>query len=211
MGHAGAQRVPPRGGAIRHFWGSKLLYVPSEPGQEYRHNDALDPLWNMLNLVPEGRGELVSSATELRLAAACPARYRPLLRRRLFLAHDGLVRRPVLNYAFFRICVAARAVRGVGRRRLGCFHRGGNTRKGTNRNHHQGRGELHSSQTGGGALCSRMNGARTDFHTLYLSSSQSKSRLTLKISPAICQRYQSRHPACSGKYRPRLAPPSADA
>src|SRR5216684_8219366 len=35
------------GGTIRHFWGSELLYVPPEPGQEYRHNDALDPLWNM--------------------------------------------------------------------------------------------------------------------------------------------------------------------
>jgi predicted dithiol-disulfide oxidoreductase (DUF899 family) len=45
------------GGAIRHFWGSEVLYVPPEPGQEYRHNDALDPLWNMLDLTPEGRGE----------------------------------------------------------------------------------------------------------------------------------------------------------
>jgi predicted dithiol-disulfide oxidoreductase (DUF899 family) len=44
------------GGAIRHCWGSELLYVPPEPGQEYRHNDALDPLWNMLDLAPEGRG-----------------------------------------------------------------------------------------------------------------------------------------------------------
>lgn len=42
---------------IRHFWGSELLYVPPEPGQEYRHNDALDPLWNMLDLTPEGRGD----------------------------------------------------------------------------------------------------------------------------------------------------------
>jgi predicted dithiol-disulfide oxidoreductase (DUF899 family) len=44
------------GKAIRHFWGSEVLYVPPEPGQEYRHNDALDPLWNMLDLTPEGRG-----------------------------------------------------------------------------------------------------------------------------------------------------------
>jgi predicted dithiol-disulfide oxidoreductase (DUF899 family) len=44
------------GGAIRHFWGSEVLYVPPESGQEYRHNDALDPLWNMLDLAPEGRG-----------------------------------------------------------------------------------------------------------------------------------------------------------
>jgi predicted dithiol-disulfide oxidoreductase (DUF899 family) len=29
------------GREIRHFWGSEVLYVPPEPGQEYRHNDAL--------------------------------------------------------------------------------------------------------------------------------------------------------------------------
>ena len=46
-----------RGKVIRHFWGSELLYVPAEPGQEYRHNDALDALWNMLDLTPEGRGD----------------------------------------------------------------------------------------------------------------------------------------------------------
>ena len=45
------------GKVIRHFWGSELLYVPPEPGQEYRHNDALDSLWNMLDLTPEGRGD----------------------------------------------------------------------------------------------------------------------------------------------------------
>jgi predicted dithiol-disulfide oxidoreductase (DUF899 family) len=44
------------GGAIHHFWASEILYVPPEPGQEYRHNDALDPLWNMLDLTPAGRG-----------------------------------------------------------------------------------------------------------------------------------------------------------
>ena len=45
------------GKVISHFWGSELLYVPPEPGQEYRHNDALDPLWNMLDLTPAGRGD----------------------------------------------------------------------------------------------------------------------------------------------------------
>ena len=46
-----------RGKVIRHFWASELLYVPPEPGQEYRHNDALDSLWTMLDLTPEGRGD----------------------------------------------------------------------------------------------------------------------------------------------------------
>jgi predicted dithiol-disulfide oxidoreductase (DUF899 family) len=44
------------GDAIRHFWGSELLYVPPEPGQEYRHNDLLDPVWNMFDVTPDGRG-----------------------------------------------------------------------------------------------------------------------------------------------------------
>jgi len=45
------------GGTVRHFWGSELLYVPPEPGQEYRHNDLLDPVWNMFDVTPEGRGD----------------------------------------------------------------------------------------------------------------------------------------------------------
>jgi predicted dithiol-disulfide oxidoreductase (DUF899 family) len=44
-------------GGICHFWASELLYVPPEPGQEYRHNDLLDPVWNMFDLAPEGRGD----------------------------------------------------------------------------------------------------------------------------------------------------------
>ena len=45
------------GKTIRHFWGCELLYVPPEAGQEYRHNDLLDPVWNMFDLLPEGRGD----------------------------------------------------------------------------------------------------------------------------------------------------------
>lgn len=45
------------GSAVRHFWASELLYVPAEPGQEYRHNDLLDPVWNMFDVAPEGRGD----------------------------------------------------------------------------------------------------------------------------------------------------------
>ena len=48
-----------RGNVISHFWGSEMLYVPPDPGQEYRHNDALDSLWNMLDLTPEGRGDFL--------------------------------------------------------------------------------------------------------------------------------------------------------
>jgi predicted dithiol-disulfide oxidoreductase (DUF899 family) len=41
--------------AIRHFWGSELLYAPSEPDQEPRHVGTLEPLWNLFDLTPEGR------------------------------------------------------------------------------------------------------------------------------------------------------------
>jgi predicted dithiol-disulfide oxidoreductase (DUF899 family) len=42
---------------IHHFWGSELLYAPKEPGQDYRHNDLLDPVWTFFDNLPEGRGD----------------------------------------------------------------------------------------------------------------------------------------------------------
>ena len=44
------------GEVIRHFWGSELLYVPPDPGQDPRHNDSIDPQWNLFDFTPEGRG-----------------------------------------------------------------------------------------------------------------------------------------------------------
>jgi predicted dithiol-disulfide oxidoreductase (DUF899 family) len=44
------------GGLIRHFWASELLYAPSEPGQDPRHGDTIDPLWNLFDFTHEGRG-----------------------------------------------------------------------------------------------------------------------------------------------------------
>jgi len=44
------------GDAIRHFWASELFYAPEEPGQETRHVGTLEPLWNLFDLTPEGRG-----------------------------------------------------------------------------------------------------------------------------------------------------------
>jgi predicted dithiol-disulfide oxidoreductase (DUF899 family) len=43
-------------GKVRHFWGSELLYAPREPGQDPRHVDLAWPLWNLLDLTPQGRG-----------------------------------------------------------------------------------------------------------------------------------------------------------
>ena len=39
---------------IHHFWSSELLFANS-PGHP-RHMDMAWPLWNVLDLLPEGRG-----------------------------------------------------------------------------------------------------------------------------------------------------------
>jgi predicted dithiol-disulfide oxidoreductase (DUF899 family) len=44
------------GGVIRHFWGSEMLFAPRDPGQDPRHAGTIEPLWNIFDLVPEGRG-----------------------------------------------------------------------------------------------------------------------------------------------------------
>jgi predicted dithiol-disulfide oxidoreductase (DUF899 family) len=44
-------------GTVRHFWGSELLYAKSERDQEPRHVDMIWPIWNVLDVTPEGRGK----------------------------------------------------------------------------------------------------------------------------------------------------------
>jgi predicted dithiol-disulfide oxidoreductase (DUF899 family) len=43
------------GDVIRHFWSSELFYAPRDPGQDPRHVGTLEPLWNLFDLMPEGR------------------------------------------------------------------------------------------------------------------------------------------------------------
>lgn len=43
--------------AMRHFWGSELLYAKPERRQDPRHADLVWPLWNVLDATPEGRGK----------------------------------------------------------------------------------------------------------------------------------------------------------
>ena len=43
------------GELIRHFWGSELFFAASDPGEDPRHVGTLEPLWNLLDLTPEGR------------------------------------------------------------------------------------------------------------------------------------------------------------
>jgi len=43
------------GDTIRHFWASELFYAPTDPGQDPRHVGTIEPLWNLLDLTPQGR------------------------------------------------------------------------------------------------------------------------------------------------------------
>jgi predicted dithiol-disulfide oxidoreductase (DUF899 family) len=45
-----------RGGRIYHSYSTELAFAPPEPGQNQRHIDMMWPLWNLLDLTPEGRG-----------------------------------------------------------------------------------------------------------------------------------------------------------
>ncbi len=44
-----------REGKIHHSWSSELAFVPAEAGEHPRHVDFMWPLWNILDLSPEGR------------------------------------------------------------------------------------------------------------------------------------------------------------
>jgi predicted dithiol-disulfide oxidoreductase (DUF899 family) len=45
-----------RNGTIHHFWSSEMVFPPPGRGQNHRHVDMIWPLWNVLDLTPEGRG-----------------------------------------------------------------------------------------------------------------------------------------------------------
>lgn len=46
-----------RGDKIHHSWGSELMFAKADKGQDKRHADMIWPLWNLLDLTPEGRGK----------------------------------------------------------------------------------------------------------------------------------------------------------
>ena len=45
-----------REGRVHHFYSSEMAFAPSDPGQNPRHIDLMWPLWNVLDLTPDGRG-----------------------------------------------------------------------------------------------------------------------------------------------------------
>jgi len=46
-----------RDGKIRHFWSGEMSDDMSDPGQDPRGHLDPDPLWHLLDLTPEGRGD----------------------------------------------------------------------------------------------------------------------------------------------------------
>lgn len=45
------------GEEVRHFWGSEMTQAPSDPGQDHRAIDMVNPIFAMFDLTPEGRGD----------------------------------------------------------------------------------------------------------------------------------------------------------
>ncbi len=45
-----------RDGKLHHFYSTELFFTPTDPAQNMRHVDLIWPLWNTLDLTPEGRG-----------------------------------------------------------------------------------------------------------------------------------------------------------
>jgi predicted dithiol-disulfide oxidoreductase (DUF899 family) len=38
-----------------------MAYAPEDPGQHHRSGDLVDPLWGLLDMTPEGRGNFFPS------------------------------------------------------------------------------------------------------------------------------------------------------
>ena len=51
------------GDTIRHFWNSELSYQPMMEGGHMRHLDLIWPMWNVLDMTPQGRGDFFPSLT----------------------------------------------------------------------------------------------------------------------------------------------------
>lgn len=45
-----------RDGVIRHFWAGEMTAASADPGQDPRGAPDLQPLWNIFNMTPDGRG-----------------------------------------------------------------------------------------------------------------------------------------------------------
>jgi predicted dithiol-disulfide oxidoreductase (DUF899 family) len=43
-------------GELRHAWATELMFAPRDEGEDPRHVDAIWPVWNVLDMTPQGRG-----------------------------------------------------------------------------------------------------------------------------------------------------------
>ena len=44
------------GDGFRHRWATELMFAPRDEGEDPRHVDSIWPIWNVLDLTPDGRG-----------------------------------------------------------------------------------------------------------------------------------------------------------
>jgi predicted dithiol-disulfide oxidoreductase (DUF899 family) len=42
---------------FRHAWATELMFAPRDEGEDARHVDAIWPIWSVLDMTPQGRGE----------------------------------------------------------------------------------------------------------------------------------------------------------
>src|SRR5262245_55789111 len=47
-----------RNGRIHHTWGSEMFFAPADRGQDPRHVDLIWPIWQLIDLTPDGRAGL---------------------------------------------------------------------------------------------------------------------------------------------------------
>ena len=45
------------GDGFRHRWATELMFAPREEGEDPRHVDSIWPVWNVLDMTPDGRGD----------------------------------------------------------------------------------------------------------------------------------------------------------
>ena len=45
------------GGTFHHRWATELMFAPREEDEDPRHVDSIWPIWNVLDMTPEGRGD----------------------------------------------------------------------------------------------------------------------------------------------------------
>jgi predicted dithiol-disulfide oxidoreductase (DUF899 family) len=43
-------------GELRHSWATELMFAPTNEGEDPRHVDTIWPVWNVLDMTPQGRG-----------------------------------------------------------------------------------------------------------------------------------------------------------